>query len=292
MRELNWNDLRFLLALARGRTLAEAARRLGVNESTVARRVAQAEQSLGARLFERSAGVFQASEVGQTVLAGAERVELEVQAVERAVSGADRAAAGSVRVTSVPLLVNRLLVPALPSLLGRHPRLRVELIAEPRDLSLTRREADIALRLARPRKEQRALARRIGRLDYAVYARAGGEVEGDVEALPWITYEDRMADLPQWRWLAERSAAEGTLAAVAVNDAEALLQAVRAGLGKSLLPLAIAEREPGLRRLGAAQPALSRELWLMVHPELRDLARIRVVMDWLASAVAAATVPA
>ena len=172
-------------------------------------------------------------------------------------------------------------MPALPPLLERHPRLRVELIAEPRDLSLTRREADIALRLARPRKEQRALARRIGRLDYAAYAPAEGEIEG----LPWITYEDRMADLPQWRWITERSAAEGTLAALAVNDAEALLQAVRAGLGKSLLPLAIAEREPGLRRLGATQPALSRELWLMVHPELRDLVRIRVVMDWLESVV-------
>ena len=133
------------------------------------------------------------------MVAGAERVEREVQAVEAAVSGADKLAAGLVRVTSVPLLVNRVLVPALPPLLAGHRQLRVELIAEPRDLSLTRREADIALRLARPRRELRAIARRIGRLDYAVY----GPPARLPESLPWITYEDAMADLPQWRWIAE-----------------------------------------------------------------------------------------
>ena len=152
MLELNWNDLRFVLALARSQSLAGAARRLGVNETTVARRVAQAEQRLSARLFERNLGRLHPTEAGTAVVAGAERVELEVQALESATSGADRLAAGSVRVTSVPIIVNRILVPALPRLLRDHPQLRVELIAEPRDLSLTKREADIALRLARPRR--------------------------------------------------------------------------------------------------------------------------------------------
>jgi len=166
MQDINWNDLRFVLAVARCQSLAGAARRLGVNESTVGRRLAEAERKLGARLFERGPGAFQATEAGQTVVAGAERVELEVQAVETAVSGGDRLAAGAVRLTSVPIVVNRVLVPALPRLLRDHPQLRVELIAEPRDLSLTKREADIALRLARPHKDLRAIARRIGKLDY------------------------------------------------------------------------------------------------------------------------------
>lgn len=278
MQDLNWNDLRFVLAVARDRSLAGAARRLQVNESTVGRRIAEAEHRLGARLFERSLGAFHPTEAGQAVVAGAERVELEVQAVEASVSGADRLAAGTVRLTSVPILVNRVLVPALPSLLREHPQLRVELIAEPRDLSLTKREADIALRLARPRKDARAVARRIGRLDYGVYQPArkrGGP-------LPWITYEDSMANLPQWRWIAEQSDRDQDAPPpVTVNDAEAVLQSVKAGLGKSLLPVAIAEREPGLLRLGDDPPALTRELWLMVHPELRNLTRIRVVIDWL-----------
>ena len=276
-RDLNWNDLRFLLALSRSSSLAGAARRLAVNESTVARRLAEAEARLGAKLFERSLGAFSPTEAGRAALAGAERVEREVQAVEAAVAGTDRLAAGLVRVTSVPLVVNRLLMPALPPLLRAHPQLRIELIAEPRDLSLTRREADIALRLARPAKELRAVARRIGRLDYGVY----GPARKARGVLPWITYEDAMAALPQWRWMAQQT--EDTAPPpVTVNDAEAILQGIKAGLGKSLLPLAVAAREPGLRRLDPGPPALSRELWLMVHPELRSLTRVRVVMDWLA----------
>ena len=281
-RALNWNDLRFLLALSRSSSLAGAARRLAVNESTVARRLAEAEARLGARLFERSLGAFSPTEAGRAALAGAERVEREVQAVEAAVAGTDRLAAGLVRVTSVPLVVNRLLMPALPPLLRAHPQLRIELIAEPRDLSLTRREADIALRLARPAKELRAVARRIGRLDYGVY----GPARKARGALPWITYEDAMAALPQWRWMAERAADGEGAPPVTVNDAEAILQGIKAGLGKSLLPLAVAEGEPGLRRLDPGPPALSRELWLMVHPELRGLTRVRVVLDWLAEMAA------
>jgi DNA-binding transcriptional LysR family regulator len=178
--------------------------------------------------------------------------------------------------------VNRILVPALPRLLRDHPQLRVELIAEPRDLSLTKREADIALRLARPRQEVRAVARRVGQLDYAVY----GPSWRRSQLLPWVTYDDSMADLPQGRWMAERAIRErDAQAQVMVNDAEAMLQSVKAGLGKSLLPIPIGDQEPGLERHGDGSVLLSRELWLMVHPELRELVRIRVVMDWLATVI-------
>ncbi len=282
MQGLDWSDLRFVLALDRTRSLAGAARQLGVNETTIARRIARAERRLGARLFERTAALLQPTEAGAAVVAGAERIELEVQAVENAVSGADRLAAGSVRVTSVPIIVNRILLPALSRLLREHPQLRVELIAEPRDLSLTKRQTDIALRLARPRKEARAIARRVGQLDYAVY----GPSRRRAEPLPWVTYDDAMADLPQARWIAERAASDREdQASVAVNDAEAILQSVKAGLGKSLLPIAIGDKEPGLVRHGDGSIILSRELWLMVHPELRDLTRIRVVVEWLTSVV-------
>ena len=280
MQDLNWNDLRYVLAAARTGTLAAAARQLGVNETTVARRIAEAERRLGARLFDRARGGVTPTEAGSVVIAGAEQVELQVQSVEAAVSGADRAAVGTTRVTSVPILVNRVLAPALPALLDTHPLLHVELVAEPRDLSLTKRQADIALRLARPRGEPRALARRIGQLDYAVYTSA----RSGQDRLAWITYDEAMADLPQGRWIAER-AARGSeeISRVTVNDAEALIQAVRAGLGKSLLPRLVADRDSELSCLSDRPAELSRELWLMVHPDLRDLTRIRVVMDWLVS---------
>ena len=282
LQDLDWNDLRFVLAVARARSLAGAARRLGVNETTVGRHVAEAEKRIGARLFERIFGSFQPTQAGAVVVAGAERVELEVQAVETAVSGEDRLAAGCVRLTAVPIVVNRVLIPALPDLLHRHPQLRIELIAKPRDMSLTKREADIALRLARPAKELRAVARRVGQLDYAVYGPRGTPTQ----TLPWITYEDAMADLPQWRWMADEARRHGAVSpSLTANDAEAILRGVQAGLGKSLLPIAIADRELGLVRLDGGPAALSRELWLLVHPDLRHLTRIRVVMDWLVEMV-------
>lgn len=283
MPEFDWNDLRYVLAAARGGTLSAAARRLGIDETTVARRIARTEKQLGVRLFERAAGRLQPTEAGKTLLAHAERVETEIGVLQVALTGADRIAAGSVRLTAVPILINHILVPAAAALQAAHPGLQLELISESRNLSLSRRETDMALRLARPAREMAAIARRVGRLDYGVYARADAiGPEGPAE-LPWIGYGDEMADLPQATWIA--AASRGESAALAVNDAEPILQAVRAGLGRSLLPCAIADRDPALRRLDGPAPALSRELWLMIHPDLRALARIRAIVNWIVATV-------
>jgi DNA-binding transcriptional LysR family regulator len=268
---MEWSDLRYVLTVARAGTLAAAARRLGVNQTTVARRIAAAEVALATRLFERRNGVLHPTPAGEAAIARAAQVEQEVLALERGVAGTDATPAGTVRLTAVPILANRLLIPAVPRLLARHPRLRLELIAEPRNLSLTRREADIALRLARP-ESGAALARRIGKLDYAVY----GPRRRKPDAVSWITYEESLSHLPQARWIA---AQDHETALLLLNDAEAIVQALRAGLGKSLLPCFVGEREPGLRRL--SKVVLSREIWLMVHRDLRAQARIAAVIDWL-----------
>jgi DNA-binding transcriptional LysR family regulator len=268
---MEWSDLRYVLTIARAGTLAAAARRLGVNQTTVARRLAAAEKTLGARMFERKDGVLLPTKVGEAAIARAGQMEQDVLALERGIGGADAVTAGSVRVTTVPILANRLLTPALPSLLRRYPQLRLELIAESRNLSLTRREADIAMRLGRP-EAGNALTRRIGRLDYAVYGPRRGA--GD---LAWITYEEGLSHLPQARFIAAQGEA---IASLAVNDAEGLVEAVRAGLGKSLLPCFVGDRAPGLQRLGR-EVAFSRDIWLMVHRDLRAQARIAAVIDWL-----------
>jgi DNA-binding transcriptional LysR family regulator len=281
MQDLDWDDLRYVLAAARGGTLSAAARRLGIDETTVARRIARLEKRLGVGLFERAAGRLQPTEAGETMLAHAERVETEIGALDSALTGADRIAAGSVRLTAVPILINHMLVPASAALQAMHPGLRLELIAESRNLSLSRRETDMALRLARPARDMAAIARRVGRLGYGVYARADRIGQGGGEDLPWIGYGDEMADLPQAAWIAAASGGEAAAAALRVNDAEAILQAVRAGLGRSLLPCAVADRDTALRRLDGPAPAMSRELWLMIHPDLRSLARIRAVANWI-----------
>src|SRR5690606_24134504 len=122
------------------------------------------------------------------------------------------------------------------------------------------------------------IIRRIGRLSYGVYTsvtRANARV-------PWIAYDNRLSDLPQARWIAERMARDNAdKPQVLINDAETLLRCVKLGLGKSVLPTTVGDNEPDLVRIEPEAPPMSREIWLMVHPELRHLTRIRAVLDWL-----------
>jgi DNA-binding transcriptional LysR family regulator len=192
------------------------------------------------------------------------------------VTSADSVAAGKVRLTAVPLVMNHILIPALPPLLRLHPRLQIELVADPRNLSITNREADIAVRMARPDKEYRAVARRIGKIDYAVYGASRMR-----RALPWVTHDVDLSNLPQVRWMAKTMEADPQAEiSVVVNDSELVLNAVRAGLGRSLLPCRIGDAVLGLSRLSGAKPVLSRDMWVIVHPDLKQLARVRAVITW------------
>ncbi len=275
--DFNWNDLKFVLAVARAGSYAAAGRRLGVNERTVARRIDTLEACLQARLFDRGDSGILPTPAGEQALAAAERIESGSSELARQIGGADQVVGGRVRLTAVPMLINRVLIPAAHQLARDHPQLELELIAESRDLSLTRREADLALRLARPQREMRLLTRRLGKLDYAVYAR----VEAAVDSAPWIGYEDGMQHLPQARWIADQiRASTAESGRIAVNDIEGVLAALRAGLGKSLLPTLIGDAADDLSRLDD-RISLQREIWLLVHPELRRLARIRAVIHWL-----------
>jgi DNA-binding transcriptional LysR family regulator len=276
MQDINWNDLRYVLCLSRTGRIAAAARQLGVNETTIARRIAYIEGLLGVRLFERNSGFLAPTECGQTVIRRAERIELDVDALKDGVKGADSVAVGKVCVTAVPLVLNYILVPALSALLRSHKQLQIELAADARNLSVTSREADIALRMTRPDKEYRAVARRVGIFEYAVYAASAGR------NAPWIIYDAARSDLPQARWMAKAAASDPeTGISIIVNDSELALNAVRAGLGRSLLPCRIADTVPGIFRLSGAMSVLTREMWLIVHPDLKHLARVRAVMEWI-----------
>ena len=131
--------------------------------------------------------------------------------------------------------------------------------------------------MTRPDKESRVLAHRVGVFDYAVYAARTAH-----RSLPWITYEATWSKLPHARWMSEAMASDPeSRTFIIVNDSELALNAVRAGLGRSLLPCRVADRVPELFRLSGAKPILSREMWLIVHPDLKHLARVRSVISWI-----------
>jgi DNA-binding transcriptional LysR family regulator len=283
MQGLNWNDLRYVLAVGRHGTLAAAARLLGVDDTTVARRLAAVQGKAGARLYQRVRdGTLRLTPAGECVALLAEKIEREVGLLDSALSGVGGAVAGTVRVTSVPIVVNQILVPSAKKLSERHPHLRLELVADARDLSLTRREADMAVRLARPKTGgTRVTARRIGALRYEAYAAASFSAT-EARKLRWVTYAEDMGHLPQARWIAA-VAKEDEIACVRVNDAEGILAAVLAGIGRSLLPCVLADRDPRLIRVGPKRgaTALSRELWLLTHSEMRTLRRIEAAVEWI-----------
>ncbi len=283
MHDIDWNDLRYVLALARGGSFATAGRALGTDATTVGRRLRILESRLGTPLFSRDArGAMSPTPTGEIAVAKAETIEAEVMALSGALDAADPMTLGKVRLTAAPSFINRLLIPAMPGLLARHTGLQLELIGDSRNLNLTRREADMALRLARPADaaNSKVVAKRIATLDYAIYVAAGRERQA--KSLPWIVYEEAMAHLPHARWIAAQAEISGRSSQLAVNDAEALLQAAVAGLGRVLLPKILAENAGGLCRVdsGDKTPPV-REIWLLIHAELRQLVRIRTVADWL-----------
>ncbi|WP_205032087.1 LysR family transcriptional regulator [Hwanghaeella grinnelliae] len=277
--------MRFVLAIVREGTLSAAGRSLGVDQTTVTRRLAALEEGLNARLFDRRDGRLIPTPAGEEVITRAERAEVELAALERDVAGRDTKPGGLVRMTSVPTLSNRLLAPRVGLLFETYPDIDLDLIAEPATLSVTRREADIALRLTRP-TEDGMIARRLGAIRYAPYARSdladrvdgaeGRRGAGDAD-LAWITYEESFAAIPQAKWIAKEG--KEPLSPLRVNDGEPILQAVLAGLGRSLLPVFVGEAEPGLTRL--SDPVTSRDVWLVVHPHVRRSARIDAVVGWI-----------
>src|SRR5262245_49193293 len=292
MQPANWSDLRYLLAIMRGRTLTSAAGQLRVDDTTVSRRLAALQAALQTQLVQRQAdNKMSLTAAGQIVARRAEAMEQQVRAIA-AVIGTDQApCVGTVRVTSVPILANRLLAGAAAASLHGHPGRPLGLIPDSRDLSLTRREADLALRVARPTSGGASVkARRIGTLGFAAYA-AGAIKDAQIKRLPWIGYDESMSHLPQARWMARVAGGkEGNLCGLRVHDAETALEAAAVGLGKTLLPTIVADGDPRLRRLpslvGPAAP--SREIWLLAHADQIGLARVTATIGWLENVVKAA----
>jgi DNA-binding transcriptional LysR family regulator len=287
--QMNWEDIRFFLAIQRGRTLSAAARQLGVNQTTVARRLAALERDLGTRLFDRVDRNHVATSAGESLLAHAERVEEEALALEHAVNDGNSALSGAVRLTAVPSFVVNFLLPCLGQFRRRYPDILLELIDASGNLSLTQREADIAIRLARPDAGgTRVLVRKMADMGYAVYGAKSllnGRSSLELTHLPWVIYDDSFAHLPEAQWFVRNI--KGVEPVLRTNDDVALDAAVRQGLGVGVLACYMADHDKAFVRLSGPSPLFSREIWLLVHRELRRVARVQALVDWLSETLAA-----
>jgi DNA-binding transcriptional LysR family regulator len=285
MQDMFWDDLRYFLALHRAGSLKGAARGLGVDPTTVGRRLAALEEAVGARLFTRTADGLEASPAARALLPRAERIEAEVLASQRELEGADRRLEGPLRVTAGDGLINDVILPALAELRRAHPALTVELVAETRLADLSRREADVAIRLVRPR-EPALLARRLGEMRFALFAAQSYlDRAGTPRALPalaghdFIGFEAALDRLPQVRWL--RRTVPGLRYVVRANNTTSQARACAEGLGVALLPIFTGAREPRLRILFPRQAGPVRELWGVSHADLRGNVRVSAFLSWL-----------
>ncbi|MXP66095.1 LysR family transcriptional regulator [Roseomonas sp. M0104] len=287
---LDWDDLRFFLAIVRTGSLSAAARELRVTQSTVGRRLASLEGGLGARLLHRTPEGYVPTLAGEAILGQAERVEAEALAVERTVGGRDAQLEGVVRVTSVETLASHVLAPAFCALQLGNPEIGIELLANVRHMSLAMREADIAVRLTRFEQHD-LVARRIGTMAHGLYAsRSYLERHGRPDFTDGcsghllVTGLDG-TEVPQLAgWLAE--IAPRATVALRTDSPEAQLQATLCGRGMACLPRLRADTwEDELQRLRPPMALPGAEIWLAVHKDNRRTPRIRLALDVVANAV-------
>jgi DNA-binding transcriptional LysR family regulator len=282
----DWNDLRSFLAIARTGSLQGAARALGVNHSTVFRRLNALEARLGVRLFNRSARGYALTVAGEHMLASAELVENEIVGLERRLIGGDVRLSGVLRVTTTDTLMHGLLGRHLRAFQEAYPAIELEQITGNVFFDLPKREADVALRPSRHPGDA-MVGRRLAELAVALYGagdylaergRPASMAELDGHAL--ITGDASLGHLPATRWLAERTPAGATV--LRCNSWLSQFAAARAGLGLAALPCFLADPARELIRVLPPEPALAGELWLVTHPDLRRTARVRTFMETLA----------
>jgi DNA-binding transcriptional LysR family regulator len=278
----DWENLRHFVVLAREGTLSGAAKRLGVDHATVARRVAALEAETGLKLVDRRARSYQLTDDGRRIAATAMPMEEAAFAVGRAVQAAKPGLRGEVSISSPPSLANALIAPQFFRLRHRHPGIRIKLIGEKRSASLNRREADVALRLSRPH-EGGLIARKIGSFGFSLYGAPLYLKETPRHAFAFIAYDDSMDDAPQQKWLL-RWAAGGEIV-LRTNDLENQAAVARTGVGLAVLPHFLGDPDPGLKRFDVTPAPPSREVWLLVHRDLRGAPLVRAVMEFLADCI-------
>jgi len=278
---MDWDALRIVLAVARAGSLSGAARALGVNHSTVFRRLGVIESELEVRLFERLPGGFLATAAGEALRAAAERVEAEVLDAERKLSGQDLRLTGSLRVTAPDTLALRLLPEALAAFRPAYPGIEVELSIDNGIADLTRREADVAVRPT-DRPPEALVGRRIAAIAFAAYGAPGylRETAGrPLAAHAWIAPDESLRRLAVARWL--RDELPDAAVALRSDSLMGLFEAARAGLGLALLPCFMADPEPGLVRVTGPLDGAATSLWLLTHEDLRRTARVRAFLDFV-----------
>lgn len=283
---LSAQDLEIVLALTRTGSLARAGESLGVDASTVFRSIQRIERGLGQSLFARSRAGYQPLELGLALAEHAEQVETQLEQARSVLQRSPEQVAGSVRIATTDTVLHGLVAPALQSLAAQHPLLDYELHAGNELTSLTRREADIAVR-ATKRPPAHLVGKHIGPIRVALYAGKQGALrhyrEVEQGLATWIAPDDALPEHPSVLWRKRHH--PKAVPRYRVNSILTVMELVAAGMGVGVLPLFIAEPRKDLIQLTGVLEECQTELWLLTHPESRHLLRVATVFRHLSDSL-------
>ena len=283
MHSMDWDDLRYVLAVSRDQSLSVAGSRLGVSHTTVGRRVRAIEDALGVRLFDRTPDAFVATAAGQDIADVAEKVEAEVLLLEGRVLGRDAQLQGRLRVATMDMLFHKFLR-GFSSFMTRYPSVDLTVTSSEDAVSLLRREADVALRLTNKPPEY-LVGRRVGRVSFCVFGerrlveRIGADAHYD--EFPWLHWDERLDMRPIDEWL-QKNAPKATIAMrIGTSGGTALRETIATGIGVHFLATFEGDDDPRLARIGKPTKQFDHDIWLLTLADLRNTNRVRAFMDHL-----------
>lgn len=287
---MDWNLLKVFLAIARSGSLSGAASKLEVNHSTIFRRLNALEQSIGGRLFDRLANRYELTAMGQEMLKLSEGIENSFDDLQRHIIGKDLQPQGCVKITAPHNIAYRYLPGYLSDFNLLYPNIQIELLVSNQASNMNSRQADIAVR-ATSAPPQHLIGRRVCAIGWSVYASGAYQdkfgLPASIKQLKehaLIGATGAMRSLPAFIWLEQ---AHGEQIVIRVDELVAMSYLAQAGQALAVLP--DDQDRPELKKLFALGSNISSELWLLTHPDLRNVARIKLLMQYLATAFASQT---
>lgn len=278
---VDWGDFQVFVAVCETGAISRAAQRLGVNHSTVLRRVQALERAMGVALFDRG-NTYVLTPAGRDLLSGLAGATTRIEGARTQVQGRDDEVRGDVRLTTTDTLAHGMLMPLLREFCALHPQVSVRIAVNNNFLSLTRREADVAIRGSN-RPPENLVGRHVGDIRTAAYASRSFlrsmARRPKLAEFDWIAPDAALAHLEQAKWLAANVPRERVV--MSVDSLVGMLLAVRHGVGAAMLLCPLGDAHDDLLQLEPAPPALDTQIWILTHPDLRQVARIRAFAQFM-----------
>ena len=278
---LNWEQIRTLYVLVNEGTISKTAKILDVHPSTISRRIADLEKNTGARLVRKRDGVYISTTDGVDIYKKAQVMAEQAAWFERYRENSATEVSGTVRITSIESFVMCCLLPYMPELRQKYPKLNFEFINSDLNLSFNKREMDVAIRFSRPTL-MNVVTKKLGNVGFALYA--SSKIKRDwsnyhLQDIDWISYDEDYSHLKEAQWLFKKM--KKVEPVIKSSDAGTLKASVLAGLGVAMLPCYSGDIDSNLVRISGEEPAISREVWLLIHTDYRSNPKTVRVINWI-----------